>query len=107
MCQIRLLRHSERAKNLHLYCEVDHTRVVLNDMDPNVPGSDYINANYIRVGHFSFSAYKISTCKICLSLLLNWNWVLSRRVVPSGSNLYLRASICAMVCIDGGYNGGD
>jgi len=28
---------------------VDHTRVVLKDGDPNVPGSDYINANYISV----------------------------------------------------------
>ena len=28
---------------------VDHTRVVLKDIDPNVAGSDYINANYISV----------------------------------------------------------
>lgn len=28
---------------------VDHTRVVLNDRDPNEPGSDYINANIIMV----------------------------------------------------------
>lgn len=27
---------------------VDDTRVKLKDVDPNVPGSDYINANYIR-----------------------------------------------------------
>lgn len=26
----------------------DETRVKLKDVDPNVPGSDYINANYIR-----------------------------------------------------------
>nr|XP_039250080.1 tyrosine-protein phosphatase non-receptor type 11-like [Styela clava] len=26
----------------------DHTRVILKDGDPNVPGSDYINANYIK-----------------------------------------------------------
>ncbi len=27
----------------------DATRVVLQDSDPSVPGSDYINANYITV----------------------------------------------------------
>uniref|UniRef100_H2Y7M8 protein-tyrosine-phosphatase n=1 Tax=Ciona savignyi TaxID=51511 RepID=H2Y7M8_CIOSA len=27
----------------------DHTRVILKDADQSVPGSDYINANYIRV----------------------------------------------------------
>lgn len=29
---------------------VDTTRVVLRGVDDNVPGADYINANYIRVG---------------------------------------------------------
>uniref|UniRef100_A0A8D0UXG7 protein-tyrosine-phosphatase n=1 Tax=Sus scrofa TaxID=9823 RepID=A0A8D0UXG7_PIG len=29
----------------------DTTRVVLRDVDKNVPGADYINANYIRVSH--------------------------------------------------------
>lgn len=38
---------------LLLRCEltliaVDDTRVKLKDVDPNVPGSDYINANYIK-----------------------------------------------------------
>jgi len=28
---------------------VDHTRVKLKEVDPNVPGSEYINANYITV----------------------------------------------------------
>lgn len=27
----------------------DHSRIVLNDCDINVPGSDYINANMINV----------------------------------------------------------
>lgn len=26
---------------------VDHTRVILKEADPNVSGSDYINANYV------------------------------------------------------------
>jgi len=32
-----------------LSISVDHTRAVLKDGDPDVPGSDYINANYISV----------------------------------------------------------
>lgn len=28
---------------------VDTTRVQIKEADPDVPGSDYINANYIRV----------------------------------------------------------
>lgn len=31
-----------------LFVIVDHTRVVLRNGDAQVPGSDYINANYIR-----------------------------------------------------------
>ena len=31
------------------YDAVDETRVILTDADPAIPGSDYINANYIRV----------------------------------------------------------
>lgn len=29
--------------------QVNETRVILKDTDPNVVGSDYINANYVRV----------------------------------------------------------
>lgn len=29
---------------------VDTTRVTLRDADDTVPGADYINANYVRVG---------------------------------------------------------
>lgn len=45
--------NSSRMSQRHLKCAffflVDHTRVVLNDGDPNEPGSDYINANIIMV----------------------------------------------------------
>lgn len=33
------------------FLTVDHTRVKLTNGDPEVPGSDYINANYIKVNH--------------------------------------------------------
>ena len=32
---------------VYIYVPVDHTRVILEGGDPNVIGSDYINANYI------------------------------------------------------------
>lgn len=34
-----------------LYVVVDTTRVTIREADPDVPGSDYINANYIKVSH--------------------------------------------------------
>ncbi|XP_024943966.1 tyrosine-protein phosphatase corkscrew isoform X2 [Cephus cinctus] len=43
------LRPENRAKNRYKnILPFDHTRVRLLDVDPNVPGADYINANYIR-----------------------------------------------------------
>lgn len=38
-------RSKNRYKNILPF---DHTRVRLRDVDPNAPGSEYINANYIR-----------------------------------------------------------
>lgn len=32
-----------------LHPQVNDTRVILQDTDPDVVGSDYINANYVRV----------------------------------------------------------
>lgn len=40
--------HLNAINTLLFYLAVDHTRVKLRDVDPNVPGSEYINANYIR-----------------------------------------------------------
>ncbi|EZA61645.1 tyrosine-protein phosphatase corkscrew isoform X2 [Ooceraea biroi] len=43
------LRPENRAKNRYKnILPFDHTRVRLKDVDPNVPGTDYINANYIK-----------------------------------------------------------
>jgi protein tyrosine phosphatase len=36
-------------KFYYIFLTVDHTRVKLKDVDPNVPGAEYVNANYIKV----------------------------------------------------------
>ncbi|PNF27585.1 Tyrosine-protein phosphatase non-receptor type 11 [Cryptotermes secundus] len=38
-------RNKNRYKNILPF---DHTRVKLKDVDPNVPGAEYVNANYIK-----------------------------------------------------------
>ena len=38
---------------MSLVFAVDHTRVILKDVDESVPGSNYINANYIQVRNSS------------------------------------------------------
>lgn len=37
---------------------VDHSRVTLQDMDPNVIGSDYINANFVGVSWHTKTLFK-------------------------------------------------
>lgn len=53
-----------RMKAIHIFTlgipAVDHSRVILHDADPNDPGSDYINANYIVV-HMSIIQCIFST----------------------------------------------
>lgn len=43
-------RNKNRYKNILPF---DHTRVILRDADPGIPGSDYINANLITVSSWS------------------------------------------------------
>lgn len=45
---------------LDIFFTVDHTRVKLKDVDPNVPGSEYINANYIKVQFRDFPHFIIN-----------------------------------------------
>lgn len=40
------------ASVISLLHSVDHSRVVLRGGDPNVVGSDYINANFVGVSYF-------------------------------------------------------
>jgi len=47
------LRPENRAKNRYKnILPFDHTRVRLKNVDSEIPGADYINANYIRVIFF-------------------------------------------------------
>ena len=43
----------------YLFFLVDCTRVVLNNVDPTVPGSDYINASFIFVSILGSSVVKM------------------------------------------------
>lgn len=44
-----LFHHLPSLSTLFFFPQVNETRVTLKDTDPNVVGSDYINANYVRV----------------------------------------------------------
>lgn len=55
------LRPENRAKNRYKnILPFDHTRVRLKDVDPNIPGADYINANYIKVIFLFFCLQDVS-----------------------------------------------
>ena len=38
---------------------VDHSRVILKEMDPNITGSDYVNANFVGVSSPNTAVFKI------------------------------------------------
>ncbi len=68
---------------------VDHTRVVLNDADPEVAGSDYINANYIS-GEVPGSEVRYVATQGCLPGTVNdfWSmiWQEKTRVIVMTTN---------------------
>lgn len=56
-------------------CVVDHTRVILTDADPDVVGSDYINANYIS-GEVPGSEVRYIATQGCLPGTVNDFWAM-------------------------------
>lgn len=46
---VSLLSHHVRFLTACFLPQVNDTRVILQDADPNIVGSDYINANYVKV----------------------------------------------------------
>lgn len=56
-----------------IVCAVDHTRVILADSDPEVVGSDYINANYIS-GEVPGSEKRYVATQGCLPGTVNDFW---------------------------------
>lgn len=59
--------------NSVIYSLVDHTRVILRETDPNVPGSDYINANIITVSVKLILPFYINILKILNVIHCNCN----------------------------------
>lgn len=68
---------------------VDHTRVILNGGDPEVVGSDYINANFIS-GEVPGSEVRYIATQGCLPGTVNdfWNmvWQEKTRVIVMTTN---------------------
>lgn len=54
------------GKKFDFVLSVDTTRVEIREADPDVSGSDYINANYIRVSLFS-SKTQPSANTLCIT----------------------------------------
>ena len=80
-------KHSEFSHTNTL--TVDQTRVVLNDSDPSIVGSDYINANYIS-GEVPGSEKRYIATQGCLPETVNdfWKmiWQEDTRVIVMISN---------------------
>lgn len=74
MCDLRKLQafHSTLIAAWTVF-PVDTTRVEIIETDSDLPGSDYINANYIRVSLFSISLYLTHT-HTCLYMCL-WMFI--------------------------------
>ncbi|XP_069099148.1 tyrosine-protein phosphatase non-receptor type 6 isoform X2 [Pleurodeles waltl] len=89
-------KSKNRYKNILPF---DETRVILESGDPNVPGSDYINANYVKNRLVSPDGYAKTfiACQGCLEKTVNDFWqmvwqensrliVMTTREVEKGRN---------------------
>lgn len=65
-------RPKNRFKNILPF---DHTRVVLDGGDPDVPGSDYVNANYIS-GEAPSSEWSYIATQGCLPITITDFWTM-------------------------------
>ena len=81
---------------------VDHTRVVLKDADSEVPGSDYINANYIS-GEVPGSEVRYIATQGCLPGTVNdfWSmiWQEKTRVIVMTTNEVERGRVSILIVI--------
>uniref|UniRef100_A0A8C2FHM4 Tyrosine-protein phosphatase non-receptor type n=1 Tax=Cyprinus carpio TaxID=7962 RepID=A0A8C2FHM4_CYPCA len=100
------MRPENKSKNRYKnILPFDDTRVVLQNADPNVVGSDYINANYVIVrpqhksqhNHKSLKYFLYIACQGCLATTVNDFWqmvwqegtrviVMTTREVEKGRN---------------------
>lgn len=81
MCDLRKLQafHSTLIAAWTVF-PVDTTRVEIMETDSDLPGSDYINANYIRVSLFSISLYLTHThthTHLSVHVFVNVHWNLN------------------------------
>uniref|UniRef100_A0A8C1GRE9 protein-tyrosine-phosphatase n=1 Tax=Cyprinus carpio TaxID=7962 RepID=A0A8C1GRE9_CYPCA len=100
------MRPENKSKNRYKnILPFDDTRVILHNADPNVVGSDYINANYVTVrpqhksqlNHKSLKFFFYIACQGCLATTVNDFWkmvwqeksrviVMTTREVEKGRN---------------------
>uniref|UniRef100_A0AAY5EZF0 protein-tyrosine-phosphatase n=1 Tax=Electrophorus electricus TaxID=8005 RepID=A0AAY5EZF0_ELEEL len=93
------MRPENKSKNRYKnILPFDETRVILQDRDPHVVGSDYINANYVKVNLIIISPSKFYiACQGCLATTVNDFWqmvwqeeshviVMTTREVEKGRN---------------------
>lgn len=80
---------------------VDHTRVILKDTNPEVVGSDYINANYIS-GEVPGSEKRYIATQGCLPITVDefWKmvWQENTRVIVMTTNEVERGRVSHLAC---------
>ncbi|KAM4031120.1 tyrosine-protein phosphatase non-receptor type 6 [Anomaloglossus baeobatrachus] len=101
-------KSKNRYKNILPF---DHTRVVLHSRDPNIPGSDYINANYVTnqlIGEDEASKRFIA-CQGCLASTTGDFWQMvwqenSRVIVMTTKEIEKGRTKCVLYWPDVGTN---